>query len=282
VQLRLDEVIVGDLRVSRTVEHDLDERLLVQAAPELGELRLDIRPDAVVHLTVPHRDPQSHHASSSRFEQTLSHGPSKAHDLDRACSRPPERAGTRRDGGTRGVDVVDEEDGRGRRARDGDERVPHVRPSLGTREPCLARSSTDPLESVLEGQAPELGERPSEPFRRHVAARPRSLPIAGHEGDGVDSRASDDLRDDRGQDLGKIATPPLLPGRDERPRAGVVDDGGPCPRESESATAALHAAPDGPRAWAPAAITHGWGDADEERATRIAERAARDAAGGAA
>ena len=56
VELGLDEMVVGDLRVSLTVEDDLDERLVVEAAPELCELRLDVAPDPVVHVPVPHRD----------------------------------------------------------------------------------------------------------------------------------------------------------------------------------------------------------------------------------
>ena len=66
VQLGLDEMVVGDLRVALAVEDDFDERLVVEAAPELRELRLDVAPDTVVHVPVPHRDLQSHRASCSR------------------------------------------------------------------------------------------------------------------------------------------------------------------------------------------------------------------------
>ena len=66
VQLCLDEMVVGDLRVALAVEDDFDERLVVEAAPEFRELRLDVAADLVVHMSVPHRDLQSHTASSSR------------------------------------------------------------------------------------------------------------------------------------------------------------------------------------------------------------------------
>ena len=60
VHLRLDEVIVGDLRVALAVEHDLHQRVVLEATTKLCELRLHVAPDSVVDLSVPHRDPQSH------------------------------------------------------------------------------------------------------------------------------------------------------------------------------------------------------------------------------
>jgi hypothetical protein len=64
MDLRLDHVVVGDPGVSLPVEHDGDEGRLVEALPELGELRLHVAPDPVVDVPPSHRDLQSHGASS--------------------------------------------------------------------------------------------------------------------------------------------------------------------------------------------------------------------------
>ena len=69
MNLGLDDVVVRDLRIALAIEHDLDEGVVVDAAPELDELRLHVAADSVVHVSASHREIQSHGASSSRCTQ---------------------------------------------------------------------------------------------------------------------------------------------------------------------------------------------------------------------
>src|SRR6187551_1397512 len=186
---------------------------------------------------------------------TLAHGPRQANDLDRSSSGPPQGRRARGRGGSRRIDVVDEDEPPVRLAAR-DEEVTDVRPAVGPREPGLPRRWSAAGEQPHDGQIPAVGERVGEPGHRDVSAVAATLSVSGHERDRVDARRGDDLLDERGERLDEVAPPSLLPPRDERPCHSVVDDRGPRLREGEPPPRTFDTPANRPCAWAAAPLAH--------------------------
>ena len=154
----------------------------MEAAAELGELRLHVPADIVVHVSPSHGDLQSHGALLRVLVHTLSHRPGEANDLDPPGARSPKLGCARRHRRPGRVDVIDEGNV-ARRLDAAHEGAPHVCGALAPGQPGLSRGRPGAGEERCDRQLPQGGEHPREPLRRDMAARPSALPVAGHERD---------------------------------------------------------------------------------------------------
>ena len=243
----------------------------MEAAAELGELRLHVPADIVVHVSPSHGDLQSHGALLRVLVHTLSHRPGEANDLDPPGARSPKLGCARRHRRPGRVDVIDEGNV-ARRLDAAHEGAPHVCGALAPGQPGLSRGRPGTGEERCDRQLPQGGEHPREPLRRDMATRPSALPVAGHERDRARVGSSDHLRDHRAERGREVPPPALLPRGDEQASACVVDERAPGSGEGQAPAGAFDAAPYGPCARAAAPLTDGRPDPDQARVTALAER----------